>query len=394
MVFLQVRILFAVFLIVCIGSGRIAAGDSNDEAVEDFTDLPASDKNEEVLMGQMDPEHLVALQMALDGLKKDIFLGKQVGTRPTAIRRITLDPDLPAGLRQHLHLKLLALMRAHSRQPVVTCEVCRFIESYKGSDKIGDKKELALIKKRRSYDKLAESLKIKVWVDAELVKQPGGMTLHVLAYTVDSKEFLWGGSYQAELKVPEPPPKPPDNVVWAVQIGLFSLPNVHETTKLIGVELRSGESIADGFLELGSTLLVVADPQMALSTTTEADLSKGDTAGLEPIAASVIPNFRYAVGIAPNFEISLLGSSGLLAKSPQGTEGVNIRFGLRPGLLIAPNYTSITLRGNLVVMVARSHIVEFGVIYCPETTLSVLDNRYKYTTPGGTGVNLSFGLQF
>ena len=120
-------------------------------------------------------------------------------------------------------------------------------------------------------------------------------------------------------------------------------------------------------------------PEISGDPASSAEIVEGDS-------TEVILPFKRGVGLLA-FYSTLMGDG---ANEPRD---VSWSLESGAGVILSKGYASVLVRIGTQLRLGQRFMIDVGGAYSLPTTISIRQ-RYKYTTPGGVGADVAFGIHF
>lgn len=318
--------------------------------------------------------------------------------RTVSIRRVALGEGIPRTYESYLETQISDAFRKHSGTKVLQCTNCRIRRTVVENGRLV---MTTPINNPQELDAIASQLGVEAWVDLTLLYQETSMVLGFHVFDSKTKELLWTKLYNTENIYKQKMEQRDAEVRQQVgveaekkskyslssTIGWQLVPNVKQSANMLGLNLRFAEKFNLGRDEVGTRLSAIIAPSLVISDYPEIS---GDPASNAEIVdgktTEVILPFNKAIGLHA-FYGRVFGNEQSQAR---GTVW-GLEFGA--GTIVSTGYACFAFRAGGTLRLGDLFILDGGLAYSLPTTISIR-NRYKYTTPGGLGADVAFGLQF
>lgn len=318
--------------------------------------------------------------------------------RTVSIRRVALGEGIPRTYESYLETQIADAFRKHSGTKVLQCTNCRIRRTVVENGRLV---MTTPINNPQELDAIASQLGVEAWVDMTLIYQETNMILGFHVFDAKSKELLWTKLYNTEniykqrleqrenetkqQSISENAKKSKYSI--STTLGWQLVPNVKQGAHMLGFNYRFSERFNLGRDEVGTRMSLIVAPSVLISDYPE--ISGDPSASAEVVdgtSKEVILPFSKAFGA-----YALYGH--LFGDEKSSADGTvwGLEFGA--GTIVSRGYACFSFRTGGTLRLGQRFVVDAGVAYSLSTTISIR-NRYKYTTPGGLGADVAFGLHF
>ncbi len=339
----------------------------------------------------------------LNEFSYDLKTNQVSGLQNISVRRVAVSENIPKSYESYLESLVLERVRKHSKIKVIQCTACRVKRSVVENNRL----TITIpINNQAELDKLADQLGVDAWLDIALLYQESSMILAFNAFDSKTKELIWTKVYSSESinrksknvdangKVEEvdedSPKKRKSNFVGALTLGYHLVPNVKKASSMLGVNLRAGERFNLGRSEIGAMLVAIVDPQLFVSDYSNVD---GDPSESEEVVAGdgstetiTINPFQFAGGFFATYHHNFF-------TLPENIDSVRFGSHLGIGALYSTGFLAFGGRLGMNMKFGHWFLTEAGVAYYAPTKIRV-NKTFEYTTKGGIGGDITFGLSF
>lgn len=337
------------------------------------------------------------LQDLINEFAFDLRAKALTSLRTVAIRRVALGEGIPRTYESYLETQVSDSFRKHSGTKVLQCTNCRVRRAVVENGRL---MMTTPINNPQELDAIASQLGVEAWVDVSLLYHETSMILGFHVFDSKSKELVWTKLYNTEniyKKKMEQRDAETQKVVQAntdtssyilsTTAGWQLVPNVKTSANMVALNLRFAERFNAGRDEVGTRLSALVAPSVLLS---DYPSISGDPAS----SAEVTDGTTKEVVLPFTKGFALAATYGhIFSDEPRRTDGVIWGMELGAGTIASTGYACFMFRAGGQMRLGRRFILDAGVGYSLPTTLSIR-NKYKYTTPGGVGADVGFGLQF
>jgi hypothetical protein len=325
--------------------------------------------------------------------------------RTVAVRRVALGEGIPRTYESFVETQVSDSFRKHSGTKVLQCTNCRVRRTVVENGRLV---MTTPINNPQELDAIASQLGIDAWVDVTLIYQETSMVLSFHVFDSKSKELLWtklyntDNIYKKKMEQAETAGKQQSDAAAAAAaaerekmskysmtstLGWQLVPNVKRGANMIAFNFRFSERFNYGVDEVGTRLSGFVAPSVLISDYPEIS---GDPASV----AQVIDGTNKEVILPFTRGYGLFAIYGHLLKGDvmqTDTPVWGMEFGA--GTIFSKGYACFAFRAGNTLRLGQRFLLDAGVAYSLPTTISIR-NKYKYTTPGGIGADVAFGLQF
>lgn len=318
--------------------------------------------------------------------------------RTVSVRRVALGEGIPRTYESFVETQISDAFRKHSGTKVLQCMNCRVRRTVVENGRLV---MTTPINNPQELDAIANQLGVEAWIDVTLIYQETNMILSFHVFDSKTKELLWTKLYNTEniykQKMEQREAENSQQLAaenakkskynMSTTLGWQLVPNVKQSANMIGFNFRFSERFNLGRDEVGTRLSAIVAPSVIISDYPE--ISGDPAASAEVVdgtSKEVILPFSRALGL---FAIYGHLFQDDLPKSDRPVWGME--FGA--GTIVSRGYACFAFRAGTTLRLGQRFLLDGGVAYSLPTTISIR-NRYKYTTPGGIGADVAFGLQF
>lgn len=318
--------------------------------------------------------------------------------RAVAIRRVALGEGIPRAYESYLETQVSDSFRKHSGTKVLQCTNCRIRRTVVENGRLV---MTTPINNPQELDAIAVQLGVDAWVDVSLLYQETSMILGFHVFDSKSKELVWTKLYNteniykqkmeqrdSELTQGQALEKEKiSNYVLSSTLGWQLVPNVKDSANMLGFNFRFAERFNAGRDEVGTRMSALVAPSVVLS---DYPGIAGDPASSAEVVdgtntETILP-FTKGIGLSAFY-------SRIVSDDPLKMNGIVWGWEAGAGTIVSTGYACFSFRGGAHLRMGRRFLLDFGGAYSLPTTISIR-NRYKYTTPGGVGADVGFGIQF
>jgi hypothetical protein len=333
----------------------------------------------------------------------DLKTNQVAALKIVSIRRVAVNESVPKSYESYIESMVSERLRLYSKIKNIQCTSCRVKKT------VIENGRLTIVTPINSpveLDNIANQLGVETWLDVALLYQENSMVLAFNAFDSKTKELIWTKVYNSESiykkrsdpnadtrseadKINGVAQKEKDaaDTVWAIVPGYHLVPNVKKPVNMAGLMIRAAERFADGRSEIGAMVVPLIDPATFISnyTNVEGDpLASGEAT--QDVSQQTIKPFTYGLGLMATYHHNFF-------KVPESKDKLRPAAMMGAGFIVAQGYMAFTIRFGGLVKFGKHFVVDFGGIYSNPTTISIRE-KVKYTTKGGIGGDVGFGLQF
>lgn len=318
--------------------------------------------------------------------------------RTVAVRRVALGEGIPRSYETYLETQISDAFRKHSGTKVLQCTNCRIRRTVVENGRLV---MTTPINNPQELDAIASQLGVEAWVDVSLLYQETSMVLGFHVFDAKSKELVWTKLYNTEniykqkmeQKEAEQAQKQAveqekvSDYVLNTTLGWQLVPNVKDSASMLAATVRFAERFSSARHEVGTRLGFLVAPSSVLS----------DYPGIagDPASSAEVVDGTSTEVILPftkGFALSAFYSR-IVSPEPLKTDGVVWGWELGAGTTVSTGYACFSFRSGAHLRMGKRFVLDIGGAYSLPTTISIR-NKYKYTTPGGVGADVGFGVQF
>lgn len=318
--------------------------------------------------------------------------------RTVAVRRVALGEGIPRSYETYLETQVSDAFRKHSGTKVLQCTNCRIRRTVVENGRLV---MTTPINNPQELDAIASQLGVEAWVDVSLLYQETSMVLGFHVFDAKSKELVWTKLYNTEniykqkmeQKEAEQAQKAAvekekiSDYVLNTTVGWQLVPNVKDSASMLATTVRFAERFSSARHEVGTRIGFLIAPSSVLS----------DYPGIagDPASSAEVVDGSSKEVILPftkGFALSAFYSR-IVSVDPLKTDGVVWGWELGAGTTVSTGYACLSFRTGAHMRMGKRFVLDVGGAYSMPTTLSIR-NKYKYTTPGGIGADVGFGVQF
>ncbi|MBM3382574.1 MAG: hypothetical protein FJY29_09065 [Betaproteobacteria bacterium] len=318
--------------------------------------------------------------------------------RTVAVRRVALGEGIPRSYESYLETQISDAFRKHSGTKVLQCTNCRIRRTVVENGRLV---MTTPINNPQELDAIASQLGVEAWVDVSLLYQETSMVLGFHVFDAKSKELVWTKLYnteniykqkmeqkEAELAQKQSVEKEKiSDYVLNTTLGWQLVPNVKDSASMLSATVRFAERFSSARHEVGTRFGFLVAPSSVLS----------DYPGIagDPASSAEIVDGTSKEVILPftkGFALSAFYSR-IVSPDPLKTDGVVWGWELGAGTIVSTGYACFSVRTGAHMRMGKRFVLDVGGAYSLPTTISIR-NKYKYTTPGGIGADVGFGVQF
>jgi len=318
--------------------------------------------------------------------------------RAVAIRRVALGEGIPRSYESYLETQVSDSFRKHSGTKVLQCTNCRIRRTVVENGRLV---MTTPINNPQELDAIAVQLGVEAWVDVSLLYQETSMILGFHVFDSKSKELVWTKLYNteniykqkmeqrdSELAQGQAVEKEKiSNYVLSSTLGWQLVPNVKDSANMLGINFRFAERFNAGRDEVGTRISALVAPSEVIS---DYPGFAGDPASSAEVVdgtntETILP-FTKGIGLSAFY-------SRIVSDDPLKMNGIVWGWEMGAGTIVSTGYACFAFRGGAHLRMGRRFLLDFGGAFSLPTTISIR-NRYKYTTPGGVGADVGFGIQF
>ena len=332
----------------------------------------------------------------------DLKSAQQIGMANLSIRRIALNESIPRAYESYIESLIVDRIHKFSNIKVIQCTKCRVKRTVVENNRLV---VTVPINNPTELDAIAKQLGVETWMDAGVIYQESSIMLSVSLFDSKTKELLWTKVYNSEslerkasgaLKdgkdskdglLPGEKPKDPSHFAGEITVGYVLVPNVKVSTSMLGFNFRAAEKFNYDQSEVGAILGVYLDPALFIKNY---DGVEGNPEATGEVTAGTtvesIKPFKYGLGLFADYHHHFI-------TIPENTELARFGISAGIGLIAAQGYLSFSGRGGVHMKLGRHFILECAGLYSLPTTIQIKD-KFKFTTKGGIGANISFGFLF
>jgi hypothetical protein len=325
--------------------------------------------------------------------------------RTVSVRRVALGEGIPRTYESFVETQVSDSFRKHSGTKVLQCTNCRVRRTVVENGRLV---MTTPINNPQELDAIANQLGVDAWLDVTLIYQETSMVLSFHVFDSKSKELIWtklyntDNIYKKKMEQMETTSKQQSDAAAAAAaaereklskynvtttLGWNRVPNVKTGANMIAFNFRFSERFNYGVDEVGTRVSGFVAPSEVIS-----DYPKisGDPASVAEIvdgtSKEVILPFTRGYGLFAIYS-HLLKGDVLQTDSPVW----GMEFGA--GTIFSKGYACFAFRAGSTLRLGQRFLLDAGVAYNLPTSISI-KSKYKYTTPGGIGADVAFGLQF
>ena len=387
------RLITAVVLLVSCGflpqaqgNNQTAAADSGDTAAQQ---LQVKSFNE-------------VLQDLVNEFSFDLRAKALNALRTVSVRRVALGEGIPRTYESYVETQVSDSFRKHSGTKVLQCTNCRVRRTVVENGRLV---MTTPINNPQELDAIASQLGVDAWIDVTLIYQETSMVLSFHVFDSKSKELIWtklyntDNIYKKKMEQIETTNKQQSEAAAAAEreklskhnmtatLGWQLVPNVKTGANMIAFNFRFSERFNFGIDEVGTRVSGFVAPSVLISDYPEIS---GDPASVAQVVdgtnKEVILPFTRGYGLFAIYS-HLLKGDVLQTDTPVW----GMEFGA--GTIFSKGYACFAFRAGNTLRLGQRFLLDAGIAYSMPTTISIR-NKYKYTTPGGIGADVAFGLQF